>query len=59
MSKLRLCLQVLREKEVLQIDFSGDEEEGQKEITPSQLREALQQMQPGKTVIVRFSNEES
>ena len=58
MNKLRLCLQVLREKEVLQIDFAGDEV-AVKEVEPVNLRDALQQIQPGETLIVRFENEES
>ena len=58
MNKLRLCLQVLREKEVLQIDFAEDEV-AVKEIEPVNLRDALQQIQPGETLIVRFENEES
>ena len=32
-------------KEILQIDFAGDEEQIQKEIEPERLRAALQQMQ--------------
>ena len=59
MNDTRECLHVMGENEVLQIDFAGEEEKGLKEIVPSQLREALQQMQPGETVIVRFSDEES
>ena len=58
MDKLRLCLQVLREKEVLQIDFAG-EETAVKEVQPAELRDALQQMQPGESLIVRFGHEES
>ena len=34
-------------------------EEVLREIAPTQLREGLQQMQPGETLIVRFDNEES
>lgn len=58
MNKLRLCLQVLREKEVLQIDFAADEV-AVKEVEPVNLRDALQQIQPGETLIVRLENEES
>ena len=46
-------------KEILQIDFAGDEEQIQKEIEPDRLRAALQQIQQGETLIVRFDNEES
>ena len=45
-------------KEILQIDFAGEEDQVQKEIEPERLRAALQQMQPGETLIVRFENEE-
>ena len=58
MNKIRECLHVMGGKEILQIDFAGDEEHIQKEIEPERLRAALQQMQPGETLIVRFENEE-
>lgn len=45
-------------KEILQIDFAGDKEQIQKEIEPERLRAALQEMQPGETLIVRFEHEE-
>jgi len=50
---------VMGGKEILQIDFAGDEEQIQKEIEPDRLRAALQQIQQGETLIVRFDNEES
>ena len=48
----------MEEKNTVWIEFSS-EEEVLREITPNQLREGLQQMQPGETLIVRFNNEES
>lgn len=59
MKTIRECLHVMGENEVLQIDFAGDEEPVQKEIEPRNLRVALQQMQPGETLIVRFEHEKS
>ena len=58
MNELRQCLHVMGEKEVLQIDFAG-EETAMKEVQPTELWNALQQLQPGETLIVRFENEES
>ena len=58
MNEIRQCLYVMGENEVLQIDFAGDEV-AVKEIEPVNLRDALQQIQPGDTLIVRFENEES
>ena len=40
-------------------DFAGAEEQTEKEIKPEQLKDALQQIQQGETLIVRFDNEES
>ena len=48
----------MEEKNTVWIEFSS-EEEVLREIAPNQLREGLQQMQPGETLIVRFENEES
>ena len=48
----------MEKKNTVWIEFSF-EEEVLREITPNQLREGLQQMQPGETLIVRFNNEES
>ena len=58
MNGIRQCLHVMGENEVLQIDFAGDEV-AVKEVEPVNLRDALQQIQPGETLIVRFGNEES
>lgn len=58
MSDIKQCLHVMGENQTLQIDFAGTEQT-EKEIEPEQLRAALQQMQPGETLIVRFDNEES
>ena len=51
-------IQPVGENQILQIDFAGTEQT-EKKIEPGQLKEALQQMQPGETLIVRFNNEES
>ena len=58
MNEIRQCLRVMGENEVLQIDFAGDEV-AVKEVEPVNLRDALQQIQLGETLIVRFENEES
>ena len=58
MNDIKQCLHVMGENQILQIDFAGDEEHIQKEIEPERLRAALQQIQPGETLIVRFENEE-
>ncbi|MBQ4650930.1 MAG: hypothetical protein IJB73_09545 [Firmicutes bacterium] len=58
MNDIKQCLHVMGENQTLQIDFAGTEQT-EKEIEPGQLKEALQQMQPGETLIVRFDNEES
>ena len=50
--------ETMEEKNTVWIEFSS-EEEVLREIAPNQLREGLQQMQPGETLIVRFDNEES
>ena len=50
--------ETMEEKNTVWIEFSS-EEEVLREIAPNQLREGLQQMQPGETLIVRFNNEES
>ncbi len=59
MNYIRQCLHVMGENDVLQIDFAGDEEQVPKEIEQGRLRAALQQLQPGETLIVRFDHEES
>lgn len=59
MNDIKQCLHVLGENQTLQIDFTGAEEQTEKEIKPEQLKDALQQIQPGETLIVRFDNEES
>lgn len=59
MNDIRQYLHVLGENQILQIDFAGAEEQTEKEIKPEQLKDALQQIQPGETLIVRFDNEES
>ena len=58
MNEIRQCLHVMGENEVLQIDFAGDEV-AVKEVKPVNLWDALQQIQPRVTLIVRFENEES
>ncbi len=58
MNDIKQCLHVMGENQTLQIDFAGNEQT-EKEIEPGQLKEALQQTQPGETLIVRFENEES
>lgn len=58
MNEIRQCLHVMGESEVLQIDFAG-EETAVKEVQTTELRNALQQIQPGETLIVRFGHEES
>ena len=58
MNEIRQCLHGMGGKEILQIDFAGEEDQVQKEIEPERLRTELQQMQPGETLIVRFEHEE-
>ena len=58
MNDIRQYLHVLGENQTLQIDFAGAEQI-EKEIEPAQLKEELQKMQPGETLIVRFDYEES
>lgn len=58
MNDIKQCLHVMGENQTLQIDFAGNEQT-EKEIEPGQLKEVLQQTQPGETLIVRFENEES
>ena len=59
MNEIRDYLHVMGENEVLQIDFAGKSNVSAREIVPAELKTALQQMQPGETVIVRFDHEES
>ena len=58
MNDIKQCIHVMGEGQTLQIDFSG-EAQVEKEVEPAQLKEALQKIQPGETLIVRFENEES
>ena len=58
MNDIKQCIHVMGEGQTLQIDFSG-EAQVEKEIEPARLKEELQKMQPGETLIVRFDYEES
>ena len=58
MNDIKRCIHVMGAGKTLQIDFSG-EAQVEKEIEPARLKEELQKMRPGETLIVRFDNEES
>lgn len=59
MNDIKQCLHVMGDNQTLQIDFAGDDGQAGKEIKPEQLKDALHQMKPGETLIVRFDHEES